>query len=322
MLARRERAGLAALLEVGQMRDRPGTHTLGFLIGPRINAAGRIDEPDLGLRLLLCDDPIEARAMAERLDAVNRRRQEVEAEVLTGAFEQAEAQLRAGHAVLLVQGEGWHPGVVGIVAGRIKERFNRPTCVAGVAEGLAKGSGRSVPGLDLGAVVISARQAGLLESGGGHAMAAGFSYRTERQAALHAFLNERLAAATQLPGAADLVVEGSLTVKAATCELAQQVERLGPFGSGNEEPIFVLSRARVVRADRVGKEGNTIRAFLEGEGGGRLKAICFRAKEGPLAETLLSRDRRPLHLCGQLRAERWNDQVSVCLHVVDAAPAA
>jgi single-stranded-DNA-specific exonuclease len=322
VLARRERAGLAALLEVGQMRDRPGTHTLGFLIGPRINAAGRIDEPDLGLRLLLCDDPIEARAMAERLDAVNRRRQEVEAEVLTAAFEQAEAQLRAGHAVLLVQGEGWHPGVVGIVAGRIKERFNRPTCVAGVAEGLAKGSGRSVPGLDLGAAVISARQAGLLESGGGHAMAAGFSYRTERQAALHAFLNERLAAATELPGAADLVVEGSLTVKAATCELAQQVERLGPFGSGNEEPIFVLSRARVVRADRVGKEGNTIRAFLEGEGGGRLKAICFRAKEGPLAETLLSRDRRPLHLCGQLRAERWNDQVSVCLHVVDAAPAA
>ena len=156
--------------------------------------------------------------MAERLDAVNRRRQEVEAEVLTGAFEQAEAQLRAGHAVLLVQGEGWHPGVVGIVAGRIKERFNRPTCVAGVAEGLAKGSGRSVPGLDLGAAVISARQAGLLESGGGHAMAAGFSYRTERQAALHAFLNERLAAATELPGAADLVVEGSLTVKAATCE--------------------------------------------------------------------------------------------------------
>jgi single-stranded-DNA-specific exonuclease len=319
VLARRDRAGLAALLEVGQLRDRPGTHALGFLIGPRINAAGRIDEPDLGLRLLLCDDPIEARAMAERLDAVNRRRQEVEAAVLTAAFAQAEAQLAAGHAVLLVEGEGWHPGVVGIVAGRIKERFNRPACVAGTAEGLAKGSARSVPGLDLGAAVIAARQSGLLESGGGHAMAAGFSYRSENQAALHAFLDERLAGALRLPGAADLIVEGSLTVKGATCDLAQQVERLGPFGAGNEEPVFALSRARVVRADRVGKEGNTIRAFVEGEGGGRLKAICFRAKEGPLAEALLARDRRPLHLCGQLRADRWNDEVSASLNVLDAA---
>jgi len=322
VLARRERAGLAALLEVGLVRDRPGAHSLGFVLGPRINAAGRIDEPDLGLRLLLCDDPIEARAMAERLDAVNRRRQEVEAGVLTDAFAQAEAQLAAGHAVLLVQGEAWHPGVVGIVAGRIKERFNRPSCVAGVAEGLAKGSGRSVPGLDLGAAVIAARQAGLLETGGGHAMAAGFSYRSDRQQALHAFFDDRLKAALDLPGAADLVVEGSLAVRGATRALAEQLERLGPFGAGNEEPVFALTQARVVRADRVGKEGNTVRAFLEGEGGGRLKAICFRAKEGPLAAALLERERRPLHLCGQLRAERWNDEVSACLHVVDAAPAA
>jgi len=320
VLGRRDRAGLAALLEVGQVRERPTAHSLGFVLGPRINAAGRIDEPDLGLRLLLCDDPVEARAMAERLDAVNRRRQEVEAEVLGAAFAEAEAQVAAGHPVLLVQGEGWHPGVVGIVAGRIKEKFNRPACVAGIAEGLAKGSGRSVPGVDLGAAVIAARQAGLLETGGGHAMAAGFSYRVARHAALHAFLDERLASAGGLPGAADLVVEGSIAIPAATCDLAQQVERLAPFGAGNEEPIFALPRARVVRADRVGKEGGTVRAFLEGEGGGRLKAICFRAKEGPLAEALLSRSGEPMHLCGQLRAERWNDQVTACLHVVDAAP--
>jgi single-stranded-DNA-specific exonuclease len=257
--------------------------------------------------------------MAERLDVVNRRRQEVEAEVLGAAFAEAEAQYNAGHAVLLVSGEGWHPGVVGIVAGRVKEKFNRPACVAGVAAGLAKGSGRSVPGLDLGAAVIAARQAGLLESGGGHAMAAGFSFRTGRQAELHAFLEERLARAGDLPGAADLMVEGTVMVPAATSALAQQVERLAPFGAGNEEPIFALPRARVVRADRVGKEGNTIRAFIEGEAGGRLKAICFRAKEGPLSEALLARNGVPMHLCGQLRAERWNDDVSACLHVVDAA---
>ena len=319
VMARRGHAGVAALLDVGLVRDVPTAHSLGFVLGPRINAAGRIDEPDLGLRLLLCDDPVEARAMAERLDAVNRRRQEVEAEVLGAAFAEAEAQYQAGHPVLLVSGEGWHPGVVGIVAGRVKEKFNRPACVAGVADGLAKGSGRSVPGLDLGAAVIAARQAGLLETGGGHAMAAGFSFRLGRQAELHAFLDERLARAAELPGAADLVVEGTVMVPAATSALAQQVERLAPFGAGNEEPIFALPRARVVRADRVGKEGNTIRAFIEGESGGRLKAICFRAKEGPLAEALLARSGVPMHLCGQIRAERWNDEVSACLHVVDAA---
>jgi single-stranded-DNA-specific exonuclease len=320
VMARRDRAGIAALLEVGQVRDAPTAHSLGFVLGPRINAAGRIDEPDLGMRLLLCDDPVEARAMAERLDAVNRRRQEVEGEVLGGALAMAEAQAAAGHPVLLLCGEGWHPGVVGIVAGRVKERFNRPACVAGLAGGLAKGSGRSIPGLDLGAAVIAARQAGLLESGGGHAMAAGFSFLAHRQAELHAFLDERLAQAADLPDAADLLVEGSVTVAGATTELARQVERLAPFGAGNEEPIFALTRARVVRADRVGKEGNTVRAFLEGEDGGRLKAVCFRAKDGPLAQLLLSPRGVPLHLCGHLRAERWNDEVTACLHVVDAAP--
>ena len=321
VMARRGHAGVAALLDVGLVKDVPSAHSLGFVLGPRINASGRIDESDLGLRLLLCDDPVEARAMAEKLNSVNLRRQEVEAQVLGAAFAAAETQAAAGLPVLLVTGEGWHPGVVGIVAGRIKERFNRPACVAGLAAGLAKGSGRSVPGLDLGAAVIAARQAGLLETGGGHAMAAGFSFTVGHKDALHAFLNERLASATGLPGAADLVVEGTMAVPAATSELAQQVGRLAPFGAGNEEPVFALPRARVVRADRIGKEGNTIRAFVEGEAGGRLKAICFRAKEGPLAEALLARNAGPLHLCGQLRAERWNDTVTACLHVVDAAPA-
>jgi single-stranded-DNA-specific exonuclease len=177
-----------------------------------------------------------------------------------------------------------------------------------------------VPGLDLGAAVIAARQAGLLTSGGGHAMAAGFGLEAHRLAEFHAFLNERLALASELPSAADLLVEGSITVPAANPELARQVERLAPFGAGNEEPVFALPRARIVRADRVGKEGGTVRAFLEGEAGGRLKAICFRAKEGPLATALLASGGAPLHLAGQLRAERWNDEVTACLHVVDAAP--
>lgn len=321
IMARRERVGIAALLELAQQRDTPSAHTLGFFLGPRINAAGRIAEPDAGMRLLLTDDPIEARGMAEALDAVNRRRQEVEADVLEAAMAAGAAQAEAGHPVLLVTGEGWHPGVVGIVAGRLKEKFNRPACVAGVADGVAKGSGRSVPGVDLGTAVIAARQNGLLLTGGGHAMAAGFSFPAEDQARFHAWLDEKLAHASALPGAADLLVEGTLAVRAADAALAEQLGRLSPFGPGNEEPLFVFPRSRVVKADRVGKEGATIRIFIEGEDGGRLKGICFRAREGALADLLLGPRGTPIHLCGYLRAERWNEQVSACLHVVDGVAA-
>ncbi|MGE0226793.1 MAG: single-stranded-DNA-specific exonuclease RecJ [Acetobacteraceae bacterium] len=320
VMGRRGRPGIAALLEVTQAKDTLTAFTCGFALGPRINAAGRISEADLGLRLLLTEDRVEAMALAERLDSVNRQRQEVEAGMLETALRQAEEQAEAGHAALLVSGADWHPGVVGIVAGRIKERFNRPACVAGIAEGTAKGSGRSVPGIDLGNAVIAARQHGLLLTGGGHPMAAGFSLAEARLPDFHAFLNERLAAAAALPSAADLRVEGALAVPGATTEVARHLERLAPFGPGNEEPVLVLQRARVVRADRVGREAATIRAFVEGEGGGpRLKAMLFRAREGALAERLLNRDGLPLHLAGHLRAEEWNGSVSPCFILSDAA---
>jgi single-stranded-DNA-specific exonuclease len=322
VLGRRARIGLAALLDVVQTRDKPSAFTLGYVLGPRINATGRISQADLGLRLLLTDDPQEAAELAATLDSVNRQRQEVEASMLDAAMAEAERQSMQGHAALLVHGNGWHPGVVGIVAGRIKERFNRPACVAGIADGVAKGSGRSVPGLDLGAAVLAARQVGILTTGGGHPMAAGFSLAPDRLDAFHEFLNARLAAAAALPSAADLAVEGALTVPGATAELAREVARLAPFGAGNEEPLFVLQRARVMRADRVGREGGTIRAFVEGEGGGRrLKAMLFRAREGALADALLARNAVPLHLAGHLRAEEWNGAVSACFVVTDAAVA-
>ena len=322
VMGRRERPGIAALLDVALVRDRPTAMTLGYALGPRINAAGRISEADLGLRLLLSTDPIEARGLAATLDAVNRQRQQVEASMLDAAMQAADAQAAAGHAALVVAGPDWHPGVVGIVAGRIKERFNRPACVAGLADGVAKGSGRSVAGLDLGSAVIAARQAGILISGGGHPMAAGFSLREVRLAEFHAFLDDRLAAAASLPSVADLAVEGTLAIAGCTMELATQIGRLAPFGQGNEEPVLILPRARVVRADRVGREATTIRAFVEGEGGGfRLKAVMFRAKDGKLAEALLSRNVGPLHLAGHLRAEEWNGSISAGFVVTDGAPA-
>ncbi|MGA3000372.1 MAG: single-stranded-DNA-specific exonuclease RecJ [Acetobacteraceae bacterium] len=320
IMARRSRPGVAALLEVTQARDKLSAFTCGYAIGPRINASGRIAEADLGLRLLLCEDRIEALALAERLDGINRQRQDVEAGMLETAMYAASVQANAGNAVLVVAGEGWHPGVVGIVSGRIKERFNRPACVAGIASGIAKGSGRSVPGLDLGGAVIAARQAGILSTGGGHPMAAGFSLPADRIDAFRAFLNERLAAAAGLPGAVDLLVDGALQVSGATLDLARHVERLAPFGAGNDEPVLVLQRARVIRSDRVGREASSIRVFLEGEGGGpRLKGMLFRAREGALSEALLSRDRIPLHVAGHLRVETWNGAENAGFIISDAA---
>jgi single-stranded-DNA-specific exonuclease len=321
VMARRGRPGIAALMDVAAVKDVPSAMTCGFALGPRINAAGRISEAGLGLRLLLTDDPLEARRIAEQLDSTNRERREVEAGMLESALAQAAALDEAGHAALLVHGDGWHPGVVGIVAGRIKERHNRPALVGAVVDGVVKGSARSVPGIDLGRAVMAARSQGLLLTGGGHAMAAGFSLAPERLAEFQAFLDGRLVAALDLPRAADLVVAGALSVQGATVELAQQVQRLAPFGNGNEEPMFVLQRARVVRADRVGKDGNTIRAFIEGEGGGpRLKSMLFRAGEGPLATALLARG-APLNLAGQVRAEEWNGAVTAGFFVADATPA-
>lgn len=316
VMARRARPGIAALLEAASAKDLPTAFTCGFALGPRINAAGRIGTADLGLQLLLCDDPVEARRLALILDSTNRDRQEVEASMLEDAYAQAAAQ--QGQAAVVVHGEGWHPGVVGIVAGRIKERHNRPTCVGALADGIIRGSGRSVPGADLGRAIMAARSHGILLTGGGHAMAAGFSLEAARLPEFQAFLNDRLAHAASMPDAADLDIEGTLAVPSATVELAQQLQRLSPFGQGNTEPVFVLPRAQVVRGQRIGREGTTIRAFVQGEGGGpRLKTLLFRARDGALADALLNPGPL-LHLAGHLRAEEWNGTCTAGFFITDA----
>lgn len=321
IMGRRARPGLAALLEVAAAKDMPTAMTLGWALGPRINAGGRIDEADLGLRLLLCEDPVEAASLAARLDAVNRQRQDLEASMMDAAHEAAHVQADAGRAVLMVHGMDWHPGVVGIVAGRIKQRQNRPALAASVADGVVKGSGRSVGGVDLGAAVLAARREGLLITGGGHAMAAGFSLTLDRLTAFHDFLDDRLAHAASLPRTEDLVVEGAVAVPGATVALAEQLGRLAPFGTANEEPVFALPRARVVRADRIGRDGTTLRVMVEGEGGGpRLKVMLFRGADSPLGQAVTARG-GPMHLAGHLRAEAWNDKVSACFVVMDAAEA-
>ncbi len=321
IMARRARPGIAALLDVAGVTEAPGAMTCGFALGPRINAAGRIDQADLGLRALLAADPAQATEIARRLDDINRQRQAVEADLLDTALRLAEAQFAAGAAVALISGDDWHPGVVGIVAGRIKEAFNRPALVAGISQGRATGSGRSITGIDLGSAIIAAREFGLLTRGGGHAMAAGFTLEADKLDALHAFLNERLAAAAMLPEAADLSLDGAIAAAGATEAIAGEIARLGPFGAGNAEPIFVIPRARVVRADRIGRTETTIRAYIDGEAGGRLKTMLFRAKDDALTTALLDRSGTPLHLAGHIRAERWNGKTTTSLILQDASPA-
>jgi single-stranded-DNA-specific exonuclease len=318
LMGTRHRPGINALLDVAQTRDRPTAMTCGFALGPRINAGGRISEADLGLQLLLCEDPLQARLLAERLDAVNRQRQSVEAHVLDAAMDAAALQMEQGRAVLMVSGASWHPGVVGIVAGRLRERFNRPACVGGVADAVVKGSGRSVPGIDLGGAVLAARQMGLLHTGGGHAMAAGFTFGESRQADFQAFLCERLADVLALPPRPHLDVEAVVSPAGASLELAKGLGRLAPFGAGNEEPVVVLPNVRVARVDRLGNDGNTLRAQLEG-GGARVKALLFRAGDGPVAQALLDGAGGMLHVAGHLRAESWNGRESAGFFVQDAA---
>jgi len=319
VMKRRANPGLAALADVARIDEAIGAYHAGFILGPRVNAGGRVGAADLGARLLSTDDPAEARDLAQQLDAHNTERRDIEARVLAQAVAQVEDGGR--RALLFAAGEGWHPGVVGIVASRLKDRFNRPACVVALDGAIGRGSGRSVAGLALGPLVIAARQAGLLINGGGHAMAAGFTVPAERLLELRDFLEAR---AVEVLGSdepvAELSIDGALSAAAATPDFAELVQRIGPFGTGNPEPRFVLPQMRVLRADVVG--GAHLRLVLaDGAGAGRVKAVAFRALDGALAPALLNGNGRAFHIAGHLRADHWQGRDGVQLLVDDAAPA-
>ncbi len=318
LMATRPRAGIAALLRVAGVARAPDAEAIGFALAPRLNAAGRIGDADLGIRLLLSDESAEAEVLAQRLDSLNRERQRIEAGVLDAAVAVAERQAAEGRHVILVAGEGWHPGVVGIVAGRLKERFARPAFVLGVAGGIATGSGRSVAGVHLGDAVRAAVASGIASKAGGHAMAAGVTLPADRLGALHEALCAACHGAATGPEALEL--DGTVTVEGATAELARAVGRLGPFGAGNAEPVFALS-GRLAHASAVGAGGAHLRLALEGEGGGRLNAIAFRAAGSALGHGLAGALGRPVTLAGVLREDHFRGNGGASLQVVDAAPA-
>ena len=318
LLSKRRNTGLTALADVAKLDARPEAYHLGYVLGPRVNAGGRVGKSDLGARLLATDDADEAATLAHRLDEFNTERRAIEAAVEAHAITQIEEQGDNTGPISIAAGEGWHAGVVGIVASRLVERFRRPALVIALADGVAKGSGRSIPGVDLGAAIIAARQAGLLITGGGHPAAAGLSLAASGIDALRDFLNERLGdAVAEHGGRPSLGLDGALNAGAATVSFVEQLKRIGPFGMGNPEPRFAVSSCRVVKADLVG--GNHVRCILADSGKGRVNAIAFRVADKPIGQTLLESRGRTLHVAGHLRSDNWRGQDRVQLFIDDVA---
>jgi single-stranded-DNA-specific exonuclease len=308
-------AGLAAVDDARQ---------LGFALGPRINAGGRTGRSALGARLLMTEDASEAAGLAERLDRLNRERQATERALLDEALRIAEEQVGAGAPVLVVAGEGWHQGVVGIVAARLVERHHRPAFVIGVEGGAGKGSARSTAGFDIGAAVIEARRRGILAKGGGHAMAAGLTVDPARLGEFAAFVRERHGAETgsgagAVPEPEPLELDAALSVAALGADLARELERMAPFGPGNREPRFAIPDARLVEAKPVG-DGH-VSCVLAGPDGGRARGIAFRAGGTALGPALLATGGAPVRLAGRLRLDRYKGREQPSFQIEDAAAA-
>jgi single-stranded-DNA-specific exonuclease len=305
-----KRPGLAALAEVARASAPFTAYHCGYVLGPRINAGGRVGRCSLGVELLTARDASSARELAEMLHIHNQERQAIEKMILDEAIALAGTQGNA--PFLFLAREGWHPGVVGIVAGRMKDRFGKPAFVAGFEGGMGRGSARSVPGIDIGAVMRAAKDAGAIESGGGHAMAAGFSLMQSQREAFHAFLAARDFVGTD---ALDLQLDATIAASGASEALVRDIAHAGPFGAGNPEPVFAVTDARVVYAGTVGQDHVKLRL----DGG--LDAIAFRCADQPLGKGLLASRGQRIHAAGRLKTDEWNGRVRVQLHLDDAAPA-
>lgn len=319
IMGRRARPGLVALADVSRMDTAPNPYHLGFLLGPRVNAGGRIGKADLGARLLSCVDPAEAQALAEKLDQLNTERRDIEAAVRAAALDQAET--RGLDAPLVwAAGGGWHPGVVGIVASRLKDAANRPAIVIGVQDGIGKGSGRSVSGIDLGAAIQRLASEGLLIKGGGHKMAAGLSVAEDKIDAAMARLSDLLARqGAGEAGPRDLKLDGVLMPSAITPELIEQIEQAGPFGASAPAPRYALPDLQIRHARRVG-DSHLKLSLSDGLQSG-LDAICFGAFDTELGARLSAHGGARFHFAGRLEINHWGGRQQVQLRLEDAAPA-
>jgi len=314
--------GISALALAARINGPLNPYHLGFLIGPRINAGGRIGDAALGTRLLTLDDEHEALAIAARLDELNTERQRIEVEAVEEATRVAEAEIGNGEGppVLVLASENWHAGVVGLIAARLRERFERPAFALAISpDGTGTGSGRSMPGVDLGRAVIDAVEAGLIPKGGGHAMAAGVTVRPGQLGPFRAHMAQALAGQVATARAATaLSVDAALTARGATPAFVHDFERAGPFGSGNPTPIFVFPAHKAKYAEIVGQGGH-VRFTLASDDGAKLKGIAFRAAGQPIGDMLLAGNDTPLHIAGTLGIDHWQGREQVQIRVADVA---
>ncbi|OYW23294.1 MULTISPECIES: DHH family phosphoesterase [unclassified Sphingomonas] len=318
VMAARRNIGLNALIEASRLTRAPTATDLGFALGPRINAGGRVGKSDLGVRLLTTSDPDEARMIATELDRLNEERRAIEGDVQIAA--EAMAASQANRAVIVVAGQGWHPGVIGIVAGRLKEKFGRPAIVIALDDaGIGKGSGRSVSGVDLGQAVLAAKENGVLVAGGGHAMAAGLTIDTDQISAFGDFLEGRLAeAVARSTGDRALLVDALVAPGGVTPALVAALEQGGPYGMGWPTPRVAAGPVRVIKADIVGN--GHVRAVMAGDDGKSIKTVAFRQAESPLGLALLgAAPHRRLWIAGRAKIDDWSSRPAAEIHLDDAA---
>ncbi len=301
VLAARNNLGLKTLSNITKIDSLPSTYHLGFVLGPRINAGGRVGEAGLGSLLLRTENSIQAEEIALRLDEYNRVRKEIEQEVLNAAFRQAQTQLSS---IIVVADREWHAGVIGIVAGRLKEKYNRPACVISLSqEGIGKGSARSIAGVDLGSMIQAAKQSGILMAGGGHAMAAGFTVEESKIPELQAFLNQRASQFMSEDNVPVLELDGVLNLNAITPQLVHKIDALAPFGSGNPTPKFALTNLRILKLDIFA--GEHIRIMAGQLDYAKINAIAFRAVNTHMGQALINHRGFPVHLAGSIKLDTW-----------------
>ncbi|MFK5977936.1 MAG: single-stranded-DNA-specific exonuclease RecJ [Rhizobiaceae bacterium] len=313
--------GLRELAKVARLDGPASPYHLGFMLGPRINAGGRIGDAALGARLLCSDDPHEAEEISEQLEMLNKQRQAAEAVMLEQAIAEADAEIGEGEgpAVLITESDEWHPGIVGLLASRLKDRFHRPTfAIAFDAMGKGSGSGRSISGVDIGAAVRAAVDEGILAKGGGHAMAAGLTVQREQLGALRAFMDDYLSKSVEkVQGVQVLKIDGALTAASATLNLIEVLERAGPYGAGHPNPIFAFPAHRVQFAKIVGKDHVSV--TLTSGDGAKLRGIAFRAADSEIGKALLNLRGHPIHVAGTLTADFWQGTRRVQLRIIDVA---
>lgn len=315
VLSRRHMPGIEALADVAGASGPLTTYHGGFVLGPRINAGGRIGRADMGAELLATENAQLAYAHAAELERVNAERKTLQDRILGEALDAV--QKFQDDPVLVVAMEDWHPGVIGIVAGRLKDRFNTPSIVIGIDDaGVGKGSGRSIKGVNLGEAIVAAKEAGLLTSGGGHAMAGGLSVKADIIEDLRRFLCERLDADVRTAQAATaLEVDGWITPFAMTDSLIETMERVGPYGAGNPQPVFALADMRISYAERL--RGGHVRCAFEDSGGARVNGICFRAEESGLADILLMPDAPRVDIAGRVKRDTWKGRSKIDFQLID-----